>query len=100
MKIVGVDAGGNPITNAAATQATINTIGDADFGPDGIMVEGANDTIQGVKIGINTDPNTNAESDNKTIEVIGDNFTLQYSTTGGIAGGGSVYIDDFSAEVQ
>ena len=39
---------------------------------------------------------SNAAGDNKTIEVIGDNFRLQYSTTAVPNGGGSVYIDDFS----
>ncbi|HWB33980.1 MAG TPA: SdrD B-like domain-containing protein [Candidatus Paceibacterota bacterium] len=97
LTIEGVDSSGNPITNGNSTQADITTVGDADFGPDGIMVEGANDTIQGLKINGNLDPTSNQESDNKTIEVIGDNFTLQYSTTNVPNGGGSVYIDDFSS---
>lgn len=91
ISLIGVTAGDVPITDAAATQATITTDATNNFGTDGIFVEAADTTIQGVKIG------PNDSGDNKTIEVVADNFTLQYSTTDIPGGGGSIYIDDFSA---
>ena len=58
------------------------------FGYSGIFVEGAGVTIQGLEIGPNT------PSDNKTIEVVGDAFTLRYSKTS-IPDGGAVYLNDW-----
>lgn len=85
--IMGVDAGDNPITSYASVLATINTNATNNFGPSGIFVEGDNVTISGVRIG------TNSAGQNKTIEVIGDNFTLKYSDIADLYG--SVYINDF-----
>src|SRR4051812_37928249 len=79
--VMGVDGGDNPITDATATQADVTTVGDANFGPDGVFVEAANTTIQGLTINGNLDPASMAESDNKTIEVVADNFTLKNSKT-------------------
>ncbi|MCX5762945.1 MAG: right-handed parallel beta-helix repeat-containing protein [Gemmatimonadetes bacterium] len=90
MKLIGVDGAGVAITDPTATQATINTNATNNFGASGIFVDAANTTIQGVKIG------PNASGDNKTIEVIADNFTLQYATTAIPDGGGSIYINDWS----
>lgn len=87
--VVGVDASGNPITNANNILAHVTTNSTADFGPDGVLVEGANDTIQALDIG------ANAGSSNKTIEDIADNFTLKYSEISDPAGG-DLYIDDFT----
>ena len=91
IKLIGVTALDVPITDATLTQATITTNATNNFGTDGIFVEAANTIIQGVKIG------PNDSGDNKTIEVVGDNFTLRYATTAIPGGGGSIYIDDFSA---
>ncbi len=90
ISLIGVTAADVAITDANATQATITTNATNNFGTDGIFVEAADTTIQGVKIG------PNDAGDNKTIEVVANNFTLRYSTTA-IPGGGSIYIDDFSA---
>ena len=84
-------AGDAAITDAAPTQATITTNATNNFGTGGIFVEAAGTTIQGVEIG------PNDTGDNKTIEVVADDFTPQYSTTAIPNGGGSIYIDDFSA---
>ncbi|MBA4181522.1 MAG: hypothetical protein C0506_13110, partial [Anaerolinea sp.] len=89
--LMGVDGSDAPVVSAAATLATVNTNATNNFGYSGIFVEAANTTIQGLKIG------PNAAGDNKTIEVIGDNFTLRHSTTSIPGGGGSVYINDWSA---
>lgn len=83
-------AGDATITKAADTAAVINTDSTADFGPDGVFVEAANTTIQGLELG------PNASGDNKTVEVVADNFTLRACKTTTIAGGGSIYINDFS----
>jgi Fibronectin type III domain len=88
--LMGVTAGDIEITDANATEATITTEATNSFGFDGIFVEAADTTIQGVKIG------PNDAGDNKTIEVVADNFTLKYATTAIPGGGGSIYIDDFS----
>lgn len=88
--IMGVTAADVPITDAGATQATITTNATNNFGTSGIFVEAAGTTIQGVEIG------PNATGDNKTIEVIADDFTLRHATTSIPGGGGSVYINDFS----
>ena len=85
----GVTAGDVDITTAGSVAATINTNATNNFGYSGIFVEAADTTIRGVEIGPNT------PSDNKTIEVVGDNFRLEASRTA-VPGGGSIYINDFS----
>ena len=90
ISLIGVTAGDVAITDANATLATITTNATNNFGYDGIFVEAADTTIQGVKIG------PNDLGDNKTIEVVADNFTLRYVQTV-IPNGGSIYVDDFSA---
>lgn len=86
--LLGVTAGDAPITSAASTQAVITTNATNSFGYSGIFVEAANTTIQGVTVG------PNIPGDNKTIEVVADNFTLRYSATA-VPGGGAVYISEF-----
>jgi hypothetical protein len=86
--LMGVTAADVPIANAAATLATINTDATNNFGTSGIFVEAANTTIRGVTIG------PNLSGDNKTIEVVADNFTLQYSATA-IPDGGAIYLSEF-----
>ena len=50
--IQGVDNDGvTPITNAAGVLATVNTISNLCFGPDGILCLGDNVTIAGLRIG-------------------------------------------------
>jgi hypothetical protein len=91
ISLIGVTAADVEITDATATQATITTNATNNFGTDGIFVEAADTTIQGVEIG------PNDSGDNKTIEVVADNFTFRYATTAIPGGGGAIYIDDFSA---
>jgi hypothetical protein len=89
LSLVGVDAGNNPITSAGGILAHVTTNGTADFGPDGVMVDGDNVTIQGIDIG------ANAPDVNKTVEVVADNFTFKYSQISEPQGG-DIYINDFS----
>ena len=84
--IQGVDGSGTPITNHNLVAATVNTISNLCFGPDGIYVEGDNVTIAGIRVG------TNTGGQNKTIEVVGNNFTLKNCDIADAQG--SVYIDD------
>ena len=91
--LMGVTAGDVPIVNAAATLATINTDATNNFGTSGIFVEAANTTIQGVTVG------PNVTGDNKTIEVVADNFTLKDSVTA-VPAGGAVYISEFNLPVS
>jgi uncharacterized repeat protein (TIGR01451 family) len=88
IRLIGVDNDGSTIENYSEVQATINTNATNKFGYSGIFIEADNVTIQGLRIGPNT------PSDNKTIEVIGDNFTLKHSHIA-VPDGGSVYINDW-----
>jgi uncharacterized repeat protein (TIGR01451 family) len=88
VRLIGVDSDGEPIEDYNQVQATITTNAINDFGYSGIFIEADNVTIQGLRIGPNT------PWDNKTIEVIGDNFTLKHSHIA-VPDGGSVYINDW-----
>lgn len=98
LTIVGVAGTGNhptKITDSSDIQAHVTTNSTANFGPDGVLVEGDNDTIQALDIG----KNTNADGDsnnqaNKTIEDIANNFTLKDSEISEPEGG-DIYVDDF-----
>lgn len=88
VRLIGVDSDGEPIEDYNQVQATITTNATNNFGYSGIFIEADNVTIQGLRIGKNT------PWDNKTIEVIGDNFTLKHSHIA-VPDGGSVYINDW-----
>ena len=93
--LLGVTSADKPVRKVSDIQVTINTNATNNFGTDGIFVDADNTTIQGVRIG------PNAAGDNKTIEVVADNFTLQFSETAifdtfGQPVGGSIYIDDYT----
>ena len=92
LTIQGVDGSDVPITSAAGVLATVNTTSNLCFGPDGVFVEGDNDTISGLRIG----PNTGGQ--NKTIEVVGDNFSLRYCDIADPQG--AVYLDDFAFDTM
>ncbi|MCC6382114.1 MAG: right-handed parallel beta-helix repeat-containing protein [Dehalococcoidia bacterium] len=87
LTVRGVTAGGVPIATAAAAVATITTNATNNFGPSGVFVEGDGVTIAGVIVG------TNTGGQNKTVEVIGDAFTLKDSQVNDP--GGSLYVNDF-----
>ena len=71
--VQGVSAADVPVASYTGALAVINTNATNSFGPSGVFVEGSNVTLSGLRIG----PNTPAH--NKTLEVIGDNFTLRNS---------------------
>lgn len=88
LTVQGVNLGNVPITSVANVAATVNTVSNLCFGPDGIFVEGDGVTIAGLQIG------TNTGGQNKTIEVVGDAFTLRDCDLADPQG--SVYINDFA----
>lgn len=85
--IRGVDEDGRPIRDYRDVQAFITTNATNNFGYSGIFVEADGVTLQGLDIGPNT------PSSNKTIEVIGDDFTLRACDISDL--GGSVYLNDW-----
>ncbi len=92
LTVQGVDTSGNPITDSANVAASVKTNATNNFGYSGVFIEGDNVTISGLKILDNYV--AGAVDNNKTVEVIGDNFTLKYSQIA-VSDGGAVYISDF-----
>jgi len=86
--IQGVDASDVAITSAADVAARVTTNATNNFGYSGIFAQGDGVTIAGLEIG------PNAAGDSKTIEVIGDAFTLRDSRLA-VPDGGSVYLNDW-----
>lgn len=88
ISIIGVDGSDTPITDYNSLQAHVTTNATNNFGASGIFVEGDNVRIAGLDI------LDNVSGNNKTIEVIGDNFTLEHSHIN-VSDGGSVYFNDW-----
>ena len=88
VSLLGVTAGDVEITDPTATEAVVTTNATNNFGWSGIFVEADGVTIGGLEIGPN-DP-----GNNKTIEVIGDAFTLKNSYLN-VPDGASPYINDW-----
>ena len=86
----GVTAADANITDAALTQATITTNATNNFGASGVFVEAEDTTIIGLTFGDNIPGN------NKTIEVVANNFRIEDSRTQ-VTDGGAIYISDFKA---
>ncbi len=86
--VQGVDAAGAAITGYANVVADVVTNATNNFGPSGVFIEGDDVTLSGLRILPNT------SGDNKTVEVIGNNFSLKASVID-VAGGGSVYLNDW-----
>ncbi|MGB9800474.1 MAG: right-handed parallel beta-helix repeat-containing protein [Thermanaerothrix sp.] len=96
LKIIGVNAEGQPITDYEDVAATVTTYATNNFGYSGVFVEADDVTIQGLEIKDNIV--NNQVSNNKTIEIIGDNFTLRdchINVGAGEEDGGSVYFGDW-----
>jgi hypothetical protein len=85
--IQGVDAKGKDIKEVKKVQTLITTNASNDFGPSGIFVEGDSVTLAGLGIG------ANSAGQNKTIEIIGDDFTMTDCDISDL--GGSVYFGDW-----
>lgn len=87
LTIRGVDDKRKRITDWAKVKAWVSTNATNNFGPSGIFVQGDGVTLSALGIG------DNAAGLNKTIEVIGDAFTLENSDVSNLQG--SIYINDF-----
>ncbi|MBI5022440.1 MAG: right-handed parallel beta-helix repeat-containing protein [Ignavibacteriales bacterium] len=90
--VQGVNASGNIITDYHDIVASVQTEATNNFGPDGIFMEGDDVTITGLSIWQDTLLGTN-----KTISVVGDNFTFKYchlTDVSSVNPWGSLYIDD------
>lgn len=87
LTIRGVDQKGRPICDYRDVQAFITTDATNNFGPSGIFIEADGVTLQGLDIGVNL------AGQNKTIEVIGDGFTLRACDLSDVEG--SVYLNDW-----
>jgi hypothetical protein len=90
--IRGVDANGKRITDESEVEAVITTDATNSFGPSGIFVEGDSVTLSGLGIDVNL------SGQNKTIEVIGNDFTLENCDISDLYG--SVYINDFRFDTR
>jgi hypothetical protein len=89
--IEGVDDRGRRIKDFRKVEATVITDATNDFGPSGIFVEGDGVTISGLEISVNL------VGQNKTIEVIGDDFALVDCDISDLDG--SVYLNDWRFDV-
>lgn len=87
LTIQGVDAKGKAVKDWRRAVAFVTTDATNNFGYAGIFVEGDGVSIRGLNIG----PNVSGE--NKTIEIIGDAFTLADSDVSALYG--SIYFDDW-----
>lgn len=90
ISIIGVTAADVEITDPTATEAKITTNATNNFGYSGIFVEADDVTITGLEIG----PNTPGED--KTIEIIGNNFALTNCFMSGDGVDGAIpYVNDW-----
>ena len=74
LTVRGYKSGDIPVANASEAAVLFNTGSTANFGPSGVFVEANGVTLEGLKIGDNYVGSS--ISSNKTIEVIGDAFTM------------------------
>ena len=92
LTVRGVDHSGVPlIDHNSALLPYVTTNATNNFGYSGIFIQGDSVTLSGLKIG------PNAPSDGKTIEVIGDDFSLLNSNLA--VPGGSLYFNDWRFDV-
>jgi len=90
LTVKGYKSGDVPVATASEAAVLFNTGSTADFGPSGIFVLGNNVSIEGLKIGDNYD-GASIKS-NKTIEVIGDAFTMNKCFVNTSSDEGALYL--------
>ena len=93
LTIQGLKEDGTYVTDWMDTQAFVTTNATNSFGYSGIFVEGDNVTINGLQIG------NNIPGNNKTLEVIGDNFSFINNQVL-VDEGGSLYFNDWNFNNQ
>lgn len=87
----GLFFGTSTVTVQGIGNVVVTTNATNNFGPSGVFVAADNITLSGIEF------STNASGLNKTIEVIGDNFTLTNSKLSD-PDGGDIYISDFTPD--
>ncbi|MFZ4523554.1 MAG: beta strand repeat-containing protein, partial [Bacteroidales bacterium] len=95
LTIRGVKADGSVITSYSDVATLITTNSIADFGPSGIFVQANNVTLQGLGIGDNIV--NNVVSSNKTIEIVGDAFTMKKCVVNTSTDEGAFYMGRWDA---
>ena len=96
LTIQGFDNTDNIVTNPNNASVFITTNSTANFGPDGILVQGNNVTLTGLKVGDNFN-DANVISSNKTIEIIGDNYHMNNCWVSTSPDNGAVYMGCWDA---
>ncbi|MBK9660293.1 MAG: hypothetical protein IPO68_10445 [Chitinophagaceae bacterium] len=94
--IEGLDASNNTVTSAGNAAAVVTTNATNNFGASGIFVQANGVTIKGLKIGNNYN-DANAIDNNKTFEIVGDNFTLDKTWISTASDEGAVYMGRWDA---
>ncbi len=94
--IEGLDAGNNTVTSAGNAAAVVTTNATNNFGVSGIFVQANGVTIKGLKIGNNYN-DANAIDNNKTFEIVGNNFTLDKTWVSTASDEGAVYMGRWDA---
>ena len=88
LTIMGVDGLGNAITSYGDVASMVNTEARNTFGTSGFYIEGDHCTITGIGVGVNdVDPQ-------KTIEVIGEDFTIKWCDLADV-NGGCIWVNDY-----
>ncbi len=96
LTIKGYDAADAPVANASAAAVSFTTGATNNFGSSGIFVQANGVTLEGLKIGNNLN-NANVKSNNKTIEIVGDAFTLNKCWINTASNEGAVYMGRWDA---
>ncbi len=95
LTVKGYKSGDVPVSSASEASVVFNTGSTANFGPSGIFVQSNGVTLEGLKIGDNFVDS--AISSNKTIEVIGDAFTMNNCFVNTSANEGAFYMGRWDA---
>ncbi|MBK8633761.1 MAG: right-handed parallel beta-helix repeat-containing protein [Saprospiraceae bacterium] len=96
LTVKGYGIGDAEVGTAMDAAVVFNTGATNNFGSSGIFVQGNGVKLSGLKIGDNLDAG-NALSNNKTIEVVGDNFTLNKCWIQPDADAGAIYLGRWDA---
>ena len=95
LTIKGYKTGDLPVASASEASVLFTTESTANFGPDGVFVQSNGVTLEGLKIGDNY--NGTVIASNKTIEVIGDAFTMNKCFVNTSSDQGTLYLGRWNA---
>lgn len=89
--VMGVTAADEPITDANLTQAVVTTNATNSFGYSGVFIEASGIELRGLTF------SDNLPGNNKTVEVVANDFRMEHCRTQ-VTNGGAIYISDFRPE--